>query len=296
MNRQKMSGPFASLLGDGSRLHLQHGPIDLIIGAETPDPAGRHAAFKVAAQRFDTILQELVSELPLLRRAVNTKRPQGLVARRMHIAAQPFAAEVFVTPMAAVAGAVADEVLSAMVTATPISRAYVNNGGDIALHLAESQQYKAAIAGLDGAGHGRITIDAATDVRGIATSGQGGRSLSLGISKSVTVLAQSAAAADVAATLIANAVDVPGHPSIIRVPACDLDPDSDLGGRLVVTRVGHLADNDVDVALSAGADTARGMYSRGLILGAALFLGEDQRIVGELPHHPVSQPKRVIHA
>ena len=66
-------------------------------------------------------------------------------------------------------------------------------------------------------------------MRGIATSGWRGRSFSLGIADAVTVLADRAAAADAAATIIANAVDLPGHPAIVRVPACELAPDSDLG-------------------------------------------------------------------
>ena len=55
----------------------------------------------------------------------------------MHAAVAPFAEESFITPMAAVAGAVADEILQAMRRAAPLARAYVNNGGDIALHLAD---------------------------------------------------------------------------------------------------------------------------------------------------------------
>ena len=291
-----MSAPVAALLSDGSRLHLQHGPIDLIIGVDAPSVQDRQRAFDAAARRFDTILSELVGELPLLRRSTGPETPLGDVAQRMHRATHPFASTVFVTPMAAVAGAVADEVLSAITTQVPVRRAYVNNGGDISMHLGAGTQYAAAIAGLDGATHGRIIIDAATPVRGIATSGQGGRSLSMGIATSVTVLAQSAAAADVAATLIANAVDLPEHPSITRTPACDLDPDSDLGTRLVVTRIGPLTGGDVEHALNAGEKTAKGLCHKGLILGAALFLEGAQRIVGALPHTPVTQTGLVNHA
>ena len=85
-----------------------------------------------------------------------------------------------------------------------------------------SKIHRAVVTQADLDYEGSITIDAATDVRGIATSGQGGRSLSRGIATSVTVLAHNAAAADVAATLIANAVDLPGHPALTRVPADDL--------------------------------------------------------------------------
>jgi len=291
-----MTAPVAALLGDGSRLHLQHGPIDLIIGVDAPNAQDRQLAFEAATRRFDSILSELVSELPLLRSASGHEQPSSDVALRMFQAARPFAPTIFVTPMAAVAGAVADEVLSAITTLAPVTRAYVNNGGDIALHLGPGTQYSAAIAGLNGAEHGRISIDAATKVRGIATSGQGGRSLSMGIATSVTVLARAAAAADVAATLIANAVDLPGHPSITRTPACDIDPDTDLGARLVVTRVGPLTRDDVETALNAGVKAAQSMCHKDLILGAALFLEDGQRIVGSLPHTPITQTKMVKHA
>jgi len=296
-----MGGPVASLLGDGSRLHLQHGPIDLVIGMDAATQSDRTRAFETAAQRFDTMLAELVSELPLLRGAVSadTSPPGGAIARRMYHAARPHV-PLFVTPMAAVAGAVADEVLEAITAQAPVSRAYVNNGGDIALFLGEGTSFKAAIAGLDGQDHGRITIDAASDVRGLATSGQRGRSqslgIALGIADSVTVLARTAAAADVAATLIANAVDLPGHVAITRLPAQEIDPDSDLGARLVATHVASLGQRDVAQALDAGARAAHAMLRRGLIQGAALFLRGSQRIVGLVPHPRVTLNKLVKHA
>ena len=218
-----MSRAVATLMQDG-RLHLQHGPIDLVIGAEG---AGRDAAFRAAAARFRTVLDELVAELPLLRRETGSV-PAGTVARRMHAATRPHR-PVFITPMAAVAGAVADEILAAMCHAGPLRRAYVNNGGDIALHLGPGTGYATAIAGADGRLQGRIGLSGGDGIGGIATSGWGGRSHSLGIADQVTVLARCAATADAAATLIANAVDLPGHPAIARHPAHMLAPDSDLG-------------------------------------------------------------------
>ena len=78
-------------------------------------------------------------------------------------------------------------------------------------------------------------------MRGVATSGWRGRSFSLGIADAVTVFAGTAAVADAAATLIANAVDLPGHPAFARAPARRCDPQSDLGERLVTVDVGPLA-------------------------------------------------------
>lgn len=270
-------GPVAALLPDG-RLHLQHGPIDLVIGVDGADDA-RRKAYRAARDRFATILDELVSELPLLRAPLGAA-PRGLIARRMHRACAGVAQGDFVTAMAAVAGSVADTVLSAMLDATPLTRAYVNNGGDIALHLAPGADYCAAIAGLDGHMTGRITLRAADGVGGIATSGQGGRSLSLGIASSVTVLARDAATADAAATLIANAVDLPDHPAITRQAAQDIFPDSDLGARMVVTHVAPLSSADIARALARGAARAQAMIDIGAIAAAAVVLQGQGTTVG----------------
>ena len=63
-----MSGPQAAMLADGRRLHLNHGPIDLIVEAFGATQE-REAAYAQAAERFQTILTELVDELPALRQA-----------------------------------------------------------------------------------------------------------------------------------------------------------------------------------------------------------------------------------
>ncbi len=267
--------PQISLLADGKRLHLQDGPIDLIVGA-VGSAADRCAAYDAAARRFTGLLDELCTELPLLRQAADPARCplQGVVARRMHAAVAPFAADHFITPMAAVAGSVAEEILSAMTEVARLERAYVNNGGDIALHLADSQRFSVGLMDRpDASGSMRtLDIDADDPSRGIATSGRHGRSFSLGIADAVTVLAATASQADAAATIMANAVDLPDHPAILRCPAHDLQPDSDLGARLVTRDVGELSGREIAAALEAGAACARRLLAMGLIDGAILRL------------------------
>lgn len=262
--------PTACLLPDGRRLHLQHGPSDLVILAE----GETERAYRAAAARFRSIIAEVVEELDDLRCKVTpvTLPPRGAVAQRMHAAAFPFASAAFVTRMAAVAGAIADEVLAAMVGAATLTRAYVNNGGDIALHLAPGQSFTSAIAGHDGRDFGRIRISSQDPVRGIATSGRHGRSLSLGIADSVTALAKNAATADVAATLIANAVDLQDHPGITRRAAWQVAPDSDLGDLPVVTGCGALSARECQTALANGQRRALSFRHQNLIAGAGLFL------------------------
>jgi uncharacterized protein len=270
-------------LPDGRRMHFHDGPIDLILeafGAIKEVAAARHAA----AQRFATVLNELCDELPLLRSPMRpgSRFPSGGVARRMADAVLAFSACSFITPMAAVAGAVAEEILQSMTSAASLSRAYVNDGGDIALHLAPGQSFRIGMIERPDRPSlfGTVQLDAGDLVRGIATSGWRGRSFSLGIADAVTVLADRASVADAAATLIANAVDLPGHAAIVRQPAREIAPDNDLGDRLVTRDVGALAADEIEAALASGAAMAEEFLAQNLIRAAAISLQGETRIVG----------------
>lgn len=264
-------------LADG-RWHFQHGPMDIVIGANGSPEAVTHA-HEVAWKRFSAILDELVQELVLLRRPVRGACPlHGPIARRMWQACQPYQS-CFITPMAAVAGSVAQELIASYAH-DGVARAWVNNGGDIALHLAPAQSVRiglyADIARLDSeelsAGiqtDGAFEVSSQLPVRGVATSGWRGRSLSMGIADSVTVLARTAAEADAAATVIANAVDVPDA-RIVRRPACEIKDDSDLGGLPVTVDVPALEPAQVWKALQAGLLRAQALRAAGLIWSAAL--------------------------
>lgn len=284
----------------GGRWHFAHGPIELVMGADSTSGAPEHplltvgthpvaprapaaseaalqAAHEHAWARFQTVLQELVAELPLLRLPVQPGPcpVQGPVAQRMWQACAALPTD-FITPMAAVAGAVAQEILEPYAQAG-LPRAYVNNGGDIALHLAPGAQWRvglvADIAKRRTALDGGFTVQASDPVRGVATSGWRGRSHSLGIADAVTVLAATAAQADAAATVIANAVN-PSEPDarlgIERAPACTLKDDSDLGEHLVTVQVPALPAGTVTAALQRGARIAQRLQAAGLIHAAVL--------------------------
>jgi len=269
------------MLADSRRLHMHDGPIDLVL--EALGAAGEiEVAYRAAATRFVTVLDELCSELAFLRQPTHADGPlpAGPIARRMVAAVRPYASSTFITPMAAVAGAVAEEILEAMTTTADLSRAYVNDGGDIALHLSPGEKFVVGMVDRPDRPSlfGTTTIDASHSVRGIATSGWRGRSFSLGIADAVTVLADTATMADAAATIIANAVDLPGHPNIGRIPACKLAPDSDLGERLVTQAVAELSPDEIHSALSAGTRTAESLRVAGLIHAAALNLQGETRL------------------
>lgn len=284
------------------RWHFQHGPIDLIIDVDA-GPATREQSIRDCWQEFQQVLPSLVGELPALRQAAD-ERPEvrGVVAQRMLRACAPFAAERFLTPMAAVAGAVADHLIGVF-TQPGVRRACINNGGDIAMWLSPGASYRVGICSrLDrpvapggdlGPLDSAFTLDHDTPVRGVATSGWRGRSFSLGIADSVTVLACDAATADAAATLIANAVDC-DHPGIVRAPAEQLKDDSDLGARLVTVDVPRLSASAIAAALARGRAEAQCWQERGVIHAAALFLQGAVNLV--LPRAPgaLAEVPRVV--
>ena len=286
---------------DRERWHFQHGPIDCIVSA-AGDSHAVAAASERAWLRFQTILAELVAELPLLRSDLLASsplpHPRGTVARRMVDACARHAADGhFITAMAAVAGSVAEEIVAGF-AAPGIVRAAVNNGGDIALHLAPGQSFVVGVCADPSSARfaspldGRFAVDAASPVRGIATSGWRGRSFSLGIADSVTVVAPTASAADAAATVVANAVDV-DDARVVRAPASSVRDDSDLGDRLVTRAVPPLPAELVALALARGVDEARRQIASGRIVAAVLSLQGRWSVVGDVD---VATPPRSLPA
>jgi ApbE superfamily uncharacterized protein (UPF0280 family) len=265
---------------DKNRWHFNHGPIDIVAEAHG-DPYAVAGAHDAAWARFVHVLDELVRELPLLRLpASDNMRPRGVVAKRMWNACAAFS-PMFVTPMAAVAGSVAQELI-AFYDRPGVERAWVNNGGDIALHLAPGQSARVGVyadlarfdwrSHVDGEGgilttDGQFEIKAEQPVRGVATSGWRGRSFSLGIADSVTVLA--------------NAVDV-DDAAIRRRPANECKDDSDLGDIPVTVDVPPLAPSQVKSALDTGAVCAKVLQKGGLVWAALLVCQGQWRLVEPL--------------
>ncbi len=284
-------GSTAAFLPNGA-LHLDHGPIHLVIAAEG-SRAAVEAAYGKACRAFEGLLGGLAQDLPRLRKPLDTKDRSAWLSRtaeRMAAAVTTFK-DTFVTPMAAVAGSVADEIADAVWPTPGLTRAFVNNGGDIALRLAEGQSFTLGVVESlsEGQPAYRLTVSRQDGVQGIATSGWSGHSFSLGIADAVTVVAPSAAAADAAATLIANAVDC-DHATIRRRPAQELDPDNDLGPRLVTIEVPPLPHAVVEEALDRGARYAAALLSQGLIAGALLCLQGETRPLGSIAFEDMSAP------
>ena len=274
------TGPTQARL-PGGNLHLHHGPIDLVIRLEG-DISEVQLAEAQAYAAFSPLLDSIVSELSTLKAQVSEPLPLAShpVAQAMVRAAWPYR-DRFITPMAAVAGSVAQYVLSRAVEGRSLRRAFVNNGGDIALWLSEGESLTlGVISRLDAPSvDTRVSVTSTDRVCGIATSGWGGRSFSLGIADAVTVFAMDAPSADAAATVIANAVNVE-HPGVKRVPANSIQPDTDLGDLPVTVGVDIEDREALAQALDSGTREAARWVREGTIRGAMLYLKGACRTVG----------------
>jgi len=279
----------------GDRLFLQHGPINLVVKA-WGEGQSVDEAYAQLIDVFPDWLGGLVDELPRLRMTepCSVGPPEGEIARRM-VSAVAACKAVGISPMAAVAGAVADQACRCLAAFDGVHKAYVNNGGDISVHLGPGQRLLVGLVpDLEAALlQGEIELPASSVVRGVATSGWQGRSHSLGIADAVTVLATDAVRADAAATSIGNAVDVP-FDGIGRVPARDLDADSELGERLVTVAVPYLPHELRAEALAAGVAEAVRLRSERVIQSAALSLQGAWRLTGSeglwSPGVPLAEP------
>ena len=284
---EKFSDFKCQLLLQENRLHLHHGPIDIIAHVEAPEEI-RKCLYESASKRLSTVLEELVSELDLLKLpwSKNHPEPRGSIARKMLNAVN--GSMRFITPMAAVAGAVAEEIMETMIleansidtSLESIRRMYVNNGGDISFWLNSGDSFTIGVVENTETPelNTKVCLPYESPVRGVATSGWRGRSQSLGIADAVTVLASSSANADAAATLIANDVNAE-YPGIVRKPACEVKDDSDLGMRLVTVDVPQLPERIISQALQCGAQTVRELISKEKINSAYLSLQKQTLII-----------------
>ena len=249
-----------------NRLFLNHGPIDIVLEAFGKD---KPLAYEKAKKYFSTLLNELVLDMDLLKKEVVPHRNfNNKISQSMQSATEKFYPD-FITPMAAVAGSVADNILNVLVKDTKLEKAYVNNGGDVSFYLTENQTVKSSLASIPNI---IAEIDYKDKSRGIATSGWRGRSFSLGIADSVTVLADNAAMADAAATMIANSVNIKNHPSIIKKPAEEIYEDSDLKNLMVTVEVGDLKQSEIEDALRNGNEVGKTYLENGLINSALIEL------------------------
>lgn len=258
-------------------VRLDYGPLQMTIAAEDErGPMTQRA--RDAAQQAMNILAELASH-----RKVAASPQQELPAGenwpevlRQMIAAVTNSGDRTLTPMAAVAGSIAD-LTADWLQAQGATKVFVNNGGDIAIRLTGDRTTKVGVAPAIGQSPTHALVLAADNgIGGIATSGLGGRSFTKGIASAAVVAATRASLADACATSLANSTYVE-HPAVKVALAEQLDPNTDIRGHQVVEEVGLLPLHVIEQALHNGWTQAVQLYKEGLIKGAAIFV--QQRVV-----------------
>lgn len=258
------------VLGPGN-VKLDFGPTQMTINVSGKD-AGSGVAEEAALYAVGVIRSlAAVKEIAAMPQdAIGDTGDLPEVLQRM-VAAVRASGDGDLTPMAAVAGTVAD-MTADWLAARDIPKVVVNNGGDIAVRLQSGHSVSVGITpALDLAPTHVLTINAGDGIGGVATSGLGGRSFTKGIATAAVAVATHAALADACATSLGNATFAP-HPAIRMVPAQEVDPLTDIVGHLVVREVGPLPPEVFQEALTNGWQRARQLYDLGIIKGAALFI------------------------
>ncbi len=264
----------------GETVTAAWGPMHLVIKAEKNGRPQIDAAREAAQTAFDCLVRVAAWRGAFRRSALAfTPPPDDPLAATM-VAAVAAVGAADLTPMAAVAGTIADAVADRLAT-MGMHRAVVNNGGDIAVRLAGGQSVRVGLrSAIDAPGIAWVlTLDDRASDWGVATSGLGGRSFTRGIASAVTVVAERTAVADAAATAVANACNVEDE-NIMRRPAEALDPDTDIAGLTVTVRVGPIHPARQRRALARAAENAEALCEAGLIRGAVISLGRLSATVG----------------
>ena len=113
-------------------------------------------------------------------------------------------------------------------------------------------------------------------IGGVATSGWGGRSFSPGIADAVSVWAADGVTADAAATWIAGQMKL-DSPKVVRCPAKEVDPETDIPHLLITREVAPLTPEEKETVLATGLAKARALIEKGIIRGTFLAVQGNYR-------------------
>jgi uncharacterized protein len=260
------------------RAEFSYGPTSMRILARLrgrPHPLGVEAAAAAACECLESLVPFRNTAALLIGRL---RREKGLSAVPQHfpavlrlmIRAAEATGEDAMTPLAAVAGAIAQQALAAALAAGA-GTVVVENGGDVAVSVEAGDTIRLGVArGIHDRSLERVALLSHGDgIGGVCTSGLGGRSFTLGLADAAVAFGADAAGADACATLLANStfMDVP---AVERSPAESLDPDTDIPGFMVVTHVGALSSSEITKALGQAEERAQGFVRAGLLKGAVV--------------------------
>ena len=253
-------------------MFLEIGPTSLVIIGEMD---GKPYEFQkeLLVEKVNSLLAEIREFLPVLKQKAykikNTKHMPD-VPKKM-VEAVKTIDEASLTPMAAVAGSVADGIKE-FLRNEGLDLVSVNNGGDISIFNKKAKGLKIDIGDIHTGESSPylLNIEQLIDF-GLATSGFGGRSFTLGLADIVTVIAATGAVADAAATFICNCTNTESK-QITRKKASEIDPLTDIPDDNVTFKIGQLYKHDILKALDNGLGIAANLKYKKHIYDATIKL------------------------
>ena len=232
---------------------FDYGPVSMVVSAMRGG-VGDTDLCRSAFEIIDGCLKQMRPVLEVLRSYPESVDPDALCGLPAVMArAVAATGDQLLTPMAAVAGSVSDAVADHL-AAHGAEKAVANNGGDIAVRLADGQNLKLGVVYDLAAGtvSRTVCLTNRSGVGGVAASG-------------VTVFSARCAEADALATLLADrsCLDLP---AVHTVLAGELDSDSDIADQQVVVGVDPLTEAEKEQALDQVMKEAKLQFGKGNLL------------------------------
>ncbi len=260
---------------DGGRILAECGPMRLVIEARIGRVPQRDLCIQAASEAFALLEKIARQRQRLSRRYRNIPDDLGddlVDDLALQMLKSVLAVDHDLTPMAAVAGTIADGVADFLYQ-RGMTRVIVNNGGDIAIRIGPDEIVKTGIRAdlTQSTIRDVLTIGGEQASWGIATSGLEGRSLTRGVASAATVIAINARHADAAATSIANASYIEDE-TVVQKPAEQLDPQTDIPGTRVTIQAGPFTEAKKDQALAGAIQKTTELVKKDLILGAYIVV------------------------
>ena len=262
-----------SLIED-DKLFIENGPTNIIAEAFSLE---KIKIYNLICEYSSKFLKDLSLEIRTLKKPTSYENEfVSEIANTMFDSTKLFLPN-FITPMASVAGSISELLLLKVLEKFKVNKMYINNGGDISLYIAKNEKFNFSVGGETSF----VVEYADTDgLGGIATSGWKGRSFSMGIADSVTVIAEKASIADAAATIICNHIDLKNSKKIKKTIANNLYEDTDLNNKLITVSVENLTETEIRQAISMGKIISEYYISKNFIKAVIINLQNNILILG----------------
>ena len=262
-----------SIIKDG-KLFIENGPTNIIAEAFSIE---KKAIYNLICEYSSKFLKDISQEIETLKKPTSEKNKfKSEIANTMFNSTKLFLPN-FITPMASVAGSISELLLLKVLEKFNVDKIYINNGGDISLYISKNEKFNFSIGG-----ETSFIVEYANikGLGGIATSGWKGRSFSMGIADSVTVIANKASVADSAATLICNKIDLKNSNKVKKINANNLYEDTDLKNKLITVSVENLTEYEIKEAIIKGKIISEHFISKKIIKSVIINLQNNILILG----------------